>query len=113
MNFIKIKKIFLLILSVPVFTLIVYLLISITNRPDIKNISIPDMTDLTFNLDKNFIEDQPKNPENIQAFDYKLIGYRYGESDSSVVVKKGNKEFVVAKGENCLLYTSPSPRDRG
>ena len=52
------------------------------------------MTDLTFNLDKNFIEDQPKNPENIQAFDYKLIGYRYGESDSSVVVKKGNKEFV-------------------
>ena len=60
MNFIKIKKIFLLILSVPVFTLIVYLLISITNRPDIKNITIPDMTDLTFNLDKNFIEDQPK-----------------------------------------------------
>ena len=30
---------------------------------------------------------------------YKRQGYRYGESDSSVVVKKGNKEFVVAKGE--------------
>ena len=27
--------------------------------------------------------------------------------------QKGEKGEVGAKGQNCLLYTSPSPRDRG
>ena len=31
-------------------------------------------------------------------FDYELIGYRAGEIDASVIVKKGNQEFVVAIG---------------
>ena len=36
---------------------------------------------------------------NIPSFDYLLIGYRSGKNDSSVILKKGNKEYVVAKGE--------------
>ena len=97
MNFIKIKKFFLLILSVPVFILIANLLISFTNQPDIKNLNIPDMTDFSFNT--NSINESSKNIKTTPDFEYKLIGYRSGNIDSSVILKKGNKEFVVAKGE--------------
>ena len=97
MNFIKIKKFFLLILSVPVFILIANLLISFTNQPDIKNLNIPDMTDFSFNTTS--IDESSKNIKTTPDFEYKLIGYRSGNIDSSVILKKGNKEFVVAKGE--------------
>ena len=97
MNFIKIKKFFLLILSVPVFILIANLLISFTNQPDIKNLNIPDMTDFSFNT--NSVDESSKNIKTTPDFEYKLIGYRSGNIDSSVILKKGNKEFVVAKGE--------------
>ena len=97
MNFIKIKNFFLLILSVPVFILLANLLISFTNQPDIKNLNIPDMTDLSFNT--NAIDESSKNIKTTPDFEYKLIGYRSGNIDSSVILKKGNKEFVVAKGE--------------
>ena len=97
MNFIKIKNFFLLILSVPVFILIINLLISSTNQPDIKNLNIPDMTDFSFNT--NSIDESSKNIKTTPDFEYQLIGYRSGNMDSSVILKKGNKEFVVAKGE--------------
>ena len=97
MNFIKIKNFFLLILSVPVFILITNLLISFTNQPNIKNLNIPDMTDFSFNT--NSIDESSKNIKTTPDFEYKLIGYRSGNTDSSVILKKGNKEFVVAKGE--------------
>ena len=72
---------------------------SIINAPDIKNINIPDMTDFSFNTSKNTIDDTSNNVKSTPAFEYKLIGYRSGNRDSSVILKKGNKEFVVAKGE--------------
>ena len=97
MNFIKIKNFFLLILSVPVFILIANLLLSFTNQPDIKNLNIPDMTDFSFNTTS--IDESSKNIKTTPDFEYKLIGYRSGNIDSSVILKKGNKEFVVAKGE--------------
>ena len=97
MNFIKIKNFFLLILSVPVFILIANLLISFTNQPDIKNLNIPDMTDFSFNT--NSIDESSKNIKTTPDFEYQLIGYRSGNIDSSVILKKGNKEFVVAVGE--------------
>ena len=97
MNYIKIKIFFLLILSVPVFILIANLLISSTNQPDIKNLNIPDMTDFSFNT--NSINESSKNIKTTPDFEYQLIGYRSGNIDSSVILKKGNKEFVVAKGE--------------
>ena len=97
MNYIKIKFFFLLILSVPVFILIANLLISFTNQPDIKNLNIPDMTDFSFNT--NSVDESSKNIKTTPDFEYQLIGYRSGNIDSSVILKKGNKEFVVAKGE--------------
>ena len=97
MNFIKIKNFFLLLLSVPVFILIANLLISFMNQPNIKNLNIPDMTDFSFNT--NSIDESSKNIKTTPDFEYQLIGYRSGNMDSSVILKKGNKEFVVAKGE--------------
>ena len=41
---------------------------------------------------------------NIPSFDYKIIGYRSGKNDSSVILRKGNKEFVVAKGEKLRMF---------
>ena len=35
----------------------------------------------------------------IKSFDYKVIGYRAGMNDSSVILKKGNKEYFVSQGE--------------
>ena len=99
MDFIKIKKIIILLLALPVIYFAVININSIINAPDIKNINIPDMTDFSFNTIKNSVNETSKNLKSTPAFDYKLIGYRSGNTDSSVILKKGNKEFVVAKGE--------------
>jgi len=99
MDFIRIKKIIILLLALPVLYFAVININSIINAPDIKNINIPDMTDFSFNTSKNTIDQSSKNIKSTPAFEYKLIGYRSGDIDSSVILKKGNKEFVVAKGE--------------
>ena len=99
MDFIKIKKIIIVLLALPVMYFAVININSIINAPDIKNINIPDMTDFSFNTSKNNIDETSKNVKSTPAFEYKLIGYRSGNRDSSVILKKGNKEFVVAKGE--------------
>lgn len=99
MDFIKIKKIIILVLALPVLFLIGSSISTFINQPDIKDINIPDMTDFSFASTQGSLEDNSKNIQNIPSFDYKVIGYRSGEIDSSVILKKGNKEFVVAKGE--------------
>jgi len=99
MDFIKIKKIIILLLALPVIYFAAINLNSFINAPDIKNINIPDMTDFSFNTIKSSVNETSKNLKSTPAFDYKLIGYRSGNTDSSVILKKGNKEFVVAKGE--------------
>ena len=99
MDFIKIKKIIILLLGLPVLFLIGSIISTSINQPDIKDINIPDMTDFSFASTQGSLEDNSKNIQNIPSFDYKVIGYRSGEIDSSVILKKGNKEFVVAKGE--------------
>ena len=99
MDFIKIKKIIILVLALPVLFLIGSSFSTFINQPDIKDINIPDMTDFSFASTQGSLEDNSKNIQNIPSFDYKVMGYRSGEIDSSVILKKGNKEFVVAKGE--------------
>ena len=99
MDFIKIKKIIILVLALPVLFLTGSSISTFINQPDIKDINIPDMTDFSFASAQGSLEDNSKNIQNIPSFDYKVIGYRSGEIDSSVILKKGNKEFVVAKGE--------------
>ena len=99
MNFIKLKKIFIYVLAAPVIFLLIANFILFFNKPNIVKIDSPDMRDFVFD---SVVESSPKLPsKDIQtsSFDYELIGYRSGIMDSSVILKKGNKEYVVAKGD--------------
>jgi len=99
MDFIKIKKIIIFALALPALYLIASNMSLIFNRPDIKNINVPNMVDITFNSNSKELISNTEAMNNIPSFDYLLIGYRSGKNDSSVILKKGNKEYVVAKGE--------------
>ena len=98
-NFKLLKKIFLSILILPACLLIISLFLSLLNKPVIDKIE-----NLNFNELKNesilIKEKDYLIEENNQAeFNYILIGIRSGNQDSSVIVKKGNKEFLVTLGD--------------
>ena len=98
-NFKLLKKIFLSILILPAGLLIFSLFLSFLNKPVINKIE-----NLNFNELKNesilIKEKDYLIEENNQVeFNYILIGIRSGNQDSSVIVKKGNKEFLVVLGD--------------
>ena len=99
MDFIKIKKIIIFALALPALYLIASNMSLIFNRPEIKNLNVPNMADISFNSNSKELISNTEAINNIPSFDYQLIGYRSGKNDSSVILKKGNKEYVVAKGE--------------
>ena len=99
MDFIKIKKIIIFALALPALYLIASNMSLIFNQPDIKNINVSNMVDISFNSNSKELISNTEAINNIPSFDYLLIGYRSGKNDSSVILKKGNKEYVVAKGE--------------
>ena len=99
MNFIRFKHIAITILAIPALYFIFLLFLSFINKPVIKNINVPDMTNFEFKTNQNDIRDNYNQIESPLTFDYELIGYRAGSNNSSVILKKGNKEYVVAKGE--------------
>ena len=98
-NFKLLKKILLSILILPAGLLIFFLFQSFLNKPVIDKIE-----NLNFNELKNesilIKEKDYLIEENNQVeFNYILIGIRSGNQDSSVIVKKGNKEFLVVLGD--------------
>jgi len=98
-NFKLLKKILLSILILPAGLLIFSLFQSFLNKPVIDKIE-----NLNFNELKNesilIKEKDYLIEENNQVeFNYILIGIRSGNQDSSVIVKKGNKEFLVTLGD--------------
>jgi hypothetical protein len=98
-NFKLLKKILLSILILPAGLLIFSLFQSFLNKPVIDKIE-----NLNFNELKNesilIKEKDYLIEENNQVeFNYILIGIRSGNQDSSVIVKKGNKEFLVVLGD--------------
>ena len=98
-NFKLLKKILLSILILPAGLLIFSLFLSFLNKPVIDKIE-----NLNFNELKNesilIKEKDYLIEENNQVeFNYILIGIRSGNQDSSVIVKKGNKEFLVNLGD--------------
>ena len=99
MDFIKIKKIIIFVLALPALYLIASNMGLIFNRPDIKNLNVPNIADISFNSNSKELISNTEAINNIPSFGYQLIGYRSGKNDSSVILKKGNKEYVVAKGE--------------
>ena len=99
MDYIKTKKILISALALITFALLITVFISFLNKPEIKEINITNMTDFAFTASDTSIGKSGNDIAKIPSFDYELIGYRSGINDSSVILKKGSKEYVVYKGE--------------
>jgi len=96
----KFLKFFLLFLfAVPASLVILFYLFQSVNTPNIQDFKILNEIDISL---ENSLEsknlDNGNTNDNI-SFQYKLIGYRAGGIDASVIVKKSNKEYVVSIGE--------------
>ena len=73
-------------------------MLQLFNKPDIKQVNIPNIKDIEFTSSIDTSTQSDVNSINNVKFDYQLIGYRAGKTDFSVILKKGNKEFVVSRG---------------
>ena len=58
-----------------------------------------DIKDINTSFNERSPDVESNTSDDLISFDYKLIGYRSGPVDASVIVKKANKEHVVAIGE--------------
>ena len=99
LNFKNTKNILLVVLVTPSIFLLGMLVVSLASSPDIKIISSINLkninTSSSFDEGLKEIADVTLNT----TFEYKLIGIRSGEINSSVIVKKANKQYVVALGD--------------
>lgn len=99
LNFNNLKYIFMMILIVPGLYLALLFFNSLSNQPDIKDIGIIKFDDIISDQSLNKSQELIVGNQSDANFDYKLIGIRSGGKDSSVIVKKANKEFLVVVGE--------------
>ena len=99
LNFSILKNIVLLILLLISIFFVYLLFVSHKNAPviqNIDNITIDDfISEQPLISDENYVADEEVNLN----FNYKLIGIRSGGENSSVIVKKANKEYLVAIGQ--------------
>lgn len=98
-NFKNLKYIFLIILVVPGLYFAILLINSLGDQPDIKDIGIIKFDDIISNQSVPNNQELIEGNQNDEDFSYKLIGIRSGGKDSSVVVKKANKEHLVVVGQ--------------
>ena len=99
-NFKLIKKILILVTAIPSVLLFIFFVTQFKTNLKIKNFEIVSAFDVS--PSRNSEIDVANNVASAQSnisFQYKLIGYRSGGSDASVIVKKSNKEFVVSIGQ--------------
>ena len=99
-NFKLIKKILILVTVIPSVLLFIFFVTQFKTNLKIKNFEIVSAVDVS--PSRNSEIDMANNVASTQSnisFQYKLIGYRSGGSDASVIVKKSNKEFVVSIGQ--------------
>src|SRR5210317_1660960 len=99
LNFKILKYLLLFLLFIPGLYLSIMLFNSFVNQPQIikiGNIKIDDIiSENSLKVNQEIITDN----QNGEGFSYKLIGIRFGGINSSVVVKKANKEYLVSVGE--------------
>ncbi|MDC1443247.1 hypothetical protein N8448_01180 [Gammaproteobacteria bacterium] len=99
-NFKLTKKILILVTAIPSLLLFIFFVTQFKTNPKIKNFEIVSAVDVS--PSRNSEIDVANNIASAQSnisFQYKLIGYRSGGLDASVIVKKSNKEFVVSIGQ--------------
>ena len=92
MNTRKIKRIINTLVALLLLLLVSMLLISFINKPEIKDIRFTNLSEIS----KSNIETQTNEVTSINEadFNYTIVGYRFGESNSSVILKKGSKEWT-------------------
>jgi len=98
-NLKNLKYIFLCLLIVSGLYFAILLVYSFNNEPDIKDIGVIKFDDIISKQSLTSSQELILDNQNDEDFSYKLIGIRSGGKDSSVVVKKANKEYLVAVGE--------------
>ena len=98
-NFKIIKKGLLITLIVPALFLFVLLISTFFQKPNIQELNIVSIKDINTSFNERSPDAESDTSDDLISFDYKLIGYRSGPVDASVIVKKANKEHVVAIGE--------------
>ena len=86
-------------MSVTALSLVIFTILQVFNKPDINEISIPNIKDIELTSQIDTSPQSDLNSNDNSNFNYQLIGYRAGETDYSVILKKGNKEFVVSSGD--------------
>ncbi|MDA7800620.1 hypothetical protein N9A14_02960 [Gammaproteobacteria bacterium] len=99
-NFKLIKKIIILVIAIPSILLLIFFVTQLNINPKINSFEILNVVDV--NASGNSQIEELNNDSSKQSnisFQYKLIGYRSGGPDASVIVKKSNKEFVVSIGQ--------------
>jgi len=99
-NYILIKKVFFILLLIAVVYVLFLLANTFINKPVIKDIGAIDLDELNITKSINQPDNNLASANNGINFEYKLIGIRAGESDSSVIVKKANKEYLVKLGDS-------------
>ena len=99
-NFKLFKKILILVVVIPATLLSIFFTIQLSNNPNIKNFDLINVIDVNASENsQNTVSNNDVNTQLNKSFEYKLIGYRSGGPDASVIVKKSNKEFVVTIGQ--------------
>ena len=112
MKTIKIKQIVISSFGLISAILISFMILGVLQKPKIHNIDFISL-DTAENKLLNNSNQQVTSIENTD-FSYTIVGYRYGKSNSSVIVKKGSKEFVLYEGdilENTFELISISPNE--
>jgi type II secretory pathway component PulC len=98
-NISKIKITLLSMLTAASIAVVAILLNSFFSKPDLYNMGEIEVPKLDANLTNDSkLKDAPEIEKVETTFEYKIIGFMAGENESSVIVKKGNKEQVVVLG---------------
>ena len=98
-NISKIKITLLSMLTAASIAVVAILLNSFFSKPDLYNMGEIEVPKLYVNLTNySKLKDAPEIEKVETTFEYKIIGFMAGENESSVIVKKGNKEQVVVLG---------------
>lgn len=109
MNTKQVKKLINTFIGLLLIVLLGMLFIDLFSKPNIQDIKFTNLDKIKNNrIDSS--NEEIKVTDNVD-FNYSVIGYRVGDSNSSVIVKKGNKEFVLYEGdilENTYELTSIS-----
>jgi len=98
------------IVLTPLVIMVIYFTVSLFTisslNTDIKTVKKISLNEQAINKKTSIItKKQNTEPQKISSsFNYKLIGYLAGPSDSSVILKKGSNEFLIRIGEEIDSY---------